>query len=95
VPDPTNPSTGLRIRAFPLGSGPDCGVEGFAASAEQLATSSSGNATFYRTPPLAAGRCGAATQTYSLKVTWLKTGELQARQIDITDGRGIRVDFEF
>jgi hypothetical protein len=30
-----------------------------------------------------------------LKVTWLKTGELQARQIDITDGRGIRVDFEF
>jgi hypothetical protein len=38
---------------------------------------------------------GAATQTYSLKVTWLKTGELQARQIDITDGRGIRVDFEF
>jgi hypothetical protein len=95
VPDPTNPTTGLRIRAFPLGSGPDCGVEGFAASAEQLATSSSGNATFYRTPPLAAGRCGAATQTYSLKVTWLKTGELQARQIDITDGRGIRVDFEF
>jgi hypothetical protein len=95
VPDPTNPNTGLRIRAFTLGSGPQCGVEGLAASAEQLATSSSGTATFYRSPPLAAGRCGAATQTYSLQVTWLRTGQIQKRHIDIADGRGIRVDFAF
>lgn len=95
VPDPTNPISGLRIRAFTLGSGPQCGVEGLAASAEQLATSNSGTATFYRSPPLAAGRCGAATQTYSLQVTWLKIGQIQKRHIHIADGRGIRVDFAF
>jgi hypothetical protein len=92
VPDPTN---NLRIRAFPLGSGPECGVEGFTASAEQLQTSGSGTATFYRTPPLAGGRCGAATQTYSLQVTWLPRNQRQVRHVDIADGRGIRVDFVF
>jgi hypothetical protein len=98
VPNPTSPTTGLRIRAFPLGSaGPECGVEGFAASAEQLATSGSGTATFYRTPPLAGGRCGAATQTYSLQVTWLQPSpdQRQVRHVDIADGRGLRVDFRF
>jgi hypothetical protein len=94
VPDPVH---NLRIRAFPLGSGPECGVEGFTASAEQLQTSSSGTATFYRTPPLAGGRCGAATQTYSLQVTWLQPNpdQRQVRHVDIADGRGIRVDFVF
>jgi hypothetical protein len=97
VPNPTSPTTGLRIRAFPLGSGPECGVKGFAASAEQLATSGSGTATFYRTPPLAGGRCGAATQAYSLQVDWLQPNpdQCQVRHIDIADGRGIRVDFVF
>jgi hypothetical protein len=97
VPDPTNPNTGLRIRAFPTASGPECGVEGFAASAEQLATSGSGTATFYRTPPLAGGRCNAATQEYSLQVTWLQPNpdQRQVRRVDITDGRGLRVDFVF
>jgi hypothetical protein len=92
VADPTH---NLRIRAFPLGSGPECGVEGFTASAEQLATSGSGTATFYRTPPLAGGRCGAATQRYSLQVTWLPRDQRQVRYVDIADGRGIRVDFVF
>jgi hypothetical protein len=92
VADPTH---NLRIRAFPLGSGPECGVEGFAASAEQLQTSSSGTATYYRTPPLAGGRCGAATQTYSLHVDWLQHDQCQVRHVDIADGRGIRVDFVF
>jgi hypothetical protein len=94
VPDPVH---NLRIRAFPLGSGPECGVEGFTASAEQLQPSSSGTATFYRTPPLAGGRCGAATQTYSLQVTWLQPNpdQRQVRHVDIADGRGIRVDFVF
>jgi hypothetical protein len=97
VPNPTSPTTGLRIRAFPLGSGPECGVEGFAASAEQLATSGSGTATFYRTPPLAGGRCGAATQAYSLHVDWSQPNpdQCQVRHVDIADGRGIRVDFVF
>src|SRR5262249_4351978 len=46
VPDP---ASNLVIRAFTLGRGPECGVEGLAASAERLATSSSGLATYYRT----------------------------------------------
>ena len=93
----TDPARNLRIRAFPLGSGPECGVEGFAASAEQLATSGSGTSTFYRTPPLAGGRCGAATQTYSLQVTWLQPSspQRQVRYVDVADGRGLRVDFKF
>jgi hypothetical protein len=92
-----NPTANLRIRAFPTASGPECGVEGFAASTEQLATSGSGTATFYRTPPLAGGRCGAATQEYSLQVTWLQPNpdQRQVRHVNITDGRGIRVDFVF
>lgn len=92
VPDP---ASNLVIRAFTLGRGPECGVEGFAASAEVLGTSSSGVATYYRTPPLAGGRCGAATQSYSLQVTCRCTGVRQTRNIDIADGRGIRVDFGF
>jgi hypothetical protein len=86
-----------QIRAFPLESGPECGVEGFTASAEQLQPSSSGTATFYRTPPLAGGRCGAATQTYSLQVTWLQPNpdQRQVRHVNIADGRGTRVDFVF
>lgn len=59
VPDPER---NLRIRAFSPGAGPDCGIEGFAASAEKLQQASAGTATYYRTPPLAAGRCGAASQ---------------------------------
>jgi|Tabmets5t2r1_1033131.scaffolds.fasta_scaffold13616_1 hypothetical protein len=92
-----NPTTNLRIRAFPTASGPECGVEGFAASAEQLATSGSGTATFYRTPPLAGGRCNAATQEYSLQVTWLQPNpdQMQCRHVNIADGRGVRVDFVF
>jgi len=92
-----NPTSNLRIRAFPTGSGPQCGVEGFAASAEALGTSGSGTATYYRTPPLAGGRCGAATQEYSLQVTWLQPNpdQRQKRLVNIADGRGIRVDFVF
>jgi hypothetical protein len=92
-----NPAANLRIRAFPLASGPECGVEGFAASAEQLQTSGSGTATFYRTPPLAGGRCGAATQAYSLHVTWLQPNPDQelCRHVAVGDGQGIRVDLVF
>src|SRR5205823_4397487 len=54
-----DPQRNLVIRAFSLGSGPECGIEGFAASAERLQPGSSGTATYYRTPPLAAARCVA------------------------------------
>jgi hypothetical protein len=95
VPDPER---NLVIRAFSLGRGPECGVEGFAASAEKLGQGSAGTATYYRTPPLAAGRCGAPSQRYSLQVTCkLPAGSnrRQIKQVDIVRGRGQRIDFAF
>jgi hypothetical protein len=94
VPDPER---NLRIRAFSLGRGPECGVEGFAASAERLEPSRSGTATYYRTPPLAAGRCGAASQRYSIQVTCKlpPRPNRQVRHVDVAKGSRIRVDFAF
>jgi len=94
VPDP---HSNLVIRAFSHGRGPECGVEGFAASAERLAQSSSGTATYYRIPPLAGGRCGATSQRYSIKVTCkLSPGSGPVtKHVDITRGVGKRIDFVF
>ena len=94
VPDPER---NLRIRAFSLGRGPECGIEGFAASAERLQEGRSGTATYYRTPPLAAGRCGAAAQRYSIQVTCLLLpgSNRQVRHVDVTRGHGKRIDFAF
>ena len=95
VPDPER---NLVIRAFSLGRGPECGVEGFAASAERLGQGSAGTATYYRTPPLAAGRCGAASQRYSLQVTCkllAGSNRRQIRHVNIVRGRGWRIDFAF
>ena len=95
VPDPER---NLVIRAFSLGRGPECGVEGFAASAEKLRQGSAGTATYYRTPPLAAGRCGAPFQGYSLQVTCKLPAGSNRRQIehvDIVKARGMRIDFAF
>jgi hypothetical protein len=95
VPDPLDDN--LVIRAFSHGRGPDCGIEGFAASAEKLQQNSSGTATYYRTPPLAAGRCGATYQRYSIKVTCklLPGSGPVTKHVDITRGIGKRIDFAF
>jgi hypothetical protein len=92
-----DPERNLVIRAFSLGSGPECGIEGFAASAERLQPGSSGTATYYRTPPLAAGRCGQASQRYSIQVTCKLAPEpnRQVRHVDVVKSRGKRVDFAF
>jgi hypothetical protein len=94
VPDPER---NLVIRAFTLGRGPECGVEGFAASAERLQQSRSGTATYYRTPPLAAGRCGAASQRYSIQVTCklLPGPNRQVKHVDVAKGSRKRIDFAF
>lgn len=65
----TAPCTGLTtVRAFPLDTyGPACGVEGFSASADVLTASPL--QTWYTVHALAGGRCGAATQSYSIRIT--------------------------
>jgi hypothetical protein len=57
-----------RIRAFSLGRGPDCGIEGFATGPDEIGTASSGTSDYFRIDALAGGRCGAAYQPYTVYV---------------------------
>ena len=59
------------VRAFPADTvGTNCGIEGFSASSDGLdPRARAGAATYYRINALAGGRCGAAAQTYSPRVT--------------------------
>lgn len=56
------------VRVFPYGSGPDCGVEGFSASADGLDPTAA-QGTYFRVDAIAGGRCGAPDQLYSLRVS--------------------------
>lgn len=94
-----DPSLITRVRAFSHGRGPDCGVEGLAASADQLGYSASLDATYYRVDALAGGRCGASSQGYTLYID-CKCGTngaviTQSRAIAISQAAGIRVDIGF
>jgi len=94
-----DPALITRVRAFTQGRGPECGVEGLAASADQLGYSASLDATYYRIDALAGGRCGAATQRYTLYLD-CKCGAngatiTQSRVVDVADGGGLRVDIAF
>ena len=64
------PCVGITtVRAFPADTfGPACGIEGFSASPDTLFTTPL-NGTRYIVGALAGGRCGAATQVYSLRIT--------------------------
>jgi hypothetical protein len=94
-----DPALITRVRAFSHGRGPECGVEGLAASADQLGYSASSDATYYRIDALAAGRCGAPTQTYTLYVDCAcgAGGAVIKRSsvIDVADGKGLRVDIVY
>jgi hypothetical protein len=85
----------LTVRAFTTGSGPDCGVEGFSASADSLAVSSTGTKTYYRIDGLAGGRCNAPNQRYSVKVTCTCTGTTLSAYADIVTGAGLGLNFGF
>jgi hypothetical protein len=91
------PQNITRVRAFTHGRGPECGVEGFSAAEDELGYSGSLDATWYEIGFLAAGRCGAATQTYTVYVDCLCGGatRTQSRVLDIANGRYPRVDIEF
>jgi hypothetical protein len=87
-----------RMRAFPVTNGPVCGVEGFSASADVLATGASG-ATYYRLDHLAAGQCGAPRQRYVIQAdcrTFCGTSVRSLRRYaDVVRGRGTRLDLSF
>jgi hypothetical protein len=94
-----DPALITRVRAFTHGRGPECGVEGLAASADRLGYSASLDATYYRIDALAGGRCGAPTQTYTVYLDCAcgAGGAVitQSRVIDVADGKGLRVDIAF
>jgi hypothetical protein len=97
-----DPTKITRVRAFSTGSGPDCGVEGFQADADELAYSGTLDATYYRLDALAGQRCGAASQQYQVTIECTdvcgQAGPRSLQQfVDIVDGalNGKRVDFAF
>ncbi|HZM80720.1 MAG TPA: hypothetical protein VFC19_33775 [Candidatus Limnocylindrales bacterium] len=91
------PENITRVRAFTHGRGPECGVEGFSAAADELGYSASLDATWYEVGFLAAGRCGAATQTYTLYWDCVCGGvkRTQSRVVDVAKGAYPRVDISF
>ena len=93
------PENITRGRAFTLASGPECGIEGFSASADVKTYSASLDATYYRVAYLAGGRCGADSQRYELQIDCSSfCGQAKRtieRQIDISQGSGVRVDIPF
>jgi hypothetical protein len=93
------PENITRVRAFTQASGPECGVEGFSASADALAYSQSLDATYYRIAYLAGGRCGATGQRYTLHFDCTTfcgaTKRTVTREVDISQGEGDRVDIPF
>ena len=72
-------------------------MEGFAASAERLGPSGSGRATYYRTPPLAGGRCATTSSATRIKVSLqVRAGiEHDDQGHQYHGGRGRRIDFAF
>lgn len=89
-----------RTRAFTRGSGPECGVEGFSAGADELGISTSGTKTWYKINWLAGGRCGAATQRYSIQID-CGNGFCGApvvtmqRDIEVADGAGVALSYDY
>ena len=95
------PCAGITaVRAFPLATrGPDCGVEGFSASADVLQALP--GRTSYAVHALAGGRCGAATQAYSIRITCAVACGAAVRTVSpaqrpaVRAGAGTRADVSF
>jgi hypothetical protein len=85
----------LRFRAFALGQGPQCGIEGFSASADRVAVSSTGTKTYYRLDALAGARCDTATQRYSIHAECTCRSGFLAKYVDIGTNSKIGLNFAF
>jgi len=87
-----------RVRAFP-GLGAACGVEGYSAAADQLASAAGPDRTYYRLNYLAGGQCGAPAQAYSFQVTCVAVCGAAARTlvklVSVKKGQWPRFDVAF
>jgi hypothetical protein len=88
-----------QMRAFPTGLGPECGVEGFSASADELAPSSNPKlGTYYNIGHLAGGRCGAKDQEYDLYAFCRNSCgpgvRVIRKTVKVPTNQGIRVDLD-
>src|SRR5262249_33844798 len=93
---PVPPTQVTRVRAWSEGRGPECGIEGFSASAHVLGTGASG-ATYYLIDYLEGGRCGAPSQRYRLYMDVMCGGvkRTQKKYADVVTGHRPRVDWAF
>ena len=91
------------VRVFPYGSGPDCGVEGFSASADGLDPTAA-QGTYFRVNAVAGGRCGAPDQEYAVRITCVSacgpnpTGgpsRVLGHDVRVRTGTGVQTDFAF
>lgn len=92
-----DPSQITRMRAFPRRGGAECGIEGFTASADQIAKSTSRPATYYRLDHLAGGRCGQATQPYTIHADCTCGGVKRTvvTIAEVASGRGTGLNLSF
>ncbi len=76
------------VRVFPRRAGAGCGVEGFSASPDQLFVT--GGRTRYVSDHIAGGRCGAASQTYDVRITCVCGGTslLKRQLLEVATGKG-------
>lgn len=92
-----DPKNITRARAFPRTPGAQCGIEGFSASADQIAISATGTKTYYRLDYLAGGKCGAATQRYVIQIDCVCGGVKRtlSREVDVATGRATGLHHSF
>jgi len=85
-----------RVRAWSNGHGPECGIEGYNASATLLA--SVGGATTYRVDYLEGGRCNAPSQSYRLYMDVLCGGAkktIKMPDVAVVGGKTTPLDWAF
>lgn len=92
---PAPPETVTRVRAWSEELGPACGIQGFSASAHELAAGNGG--TFYRISYLAAGQCNAPSQEHRLYMDVVCGGSTksQKKYVSIVKGMSIPLDWAF
>ena len=82
-----NPAN-LVVRVFPRSAGSACGIEGFSAAPDQAFVT--GARTRYVSDHIAGGRCGAASQTYDVRITCRCGGTslLKRTLLTVATGKG-------
>jgi hypothetical protein len=88
------PSGIAAIRVWARDGGSSCGVQGFAASADDVRVSTA-TQTYYLVQELAGGQCNAPSQSYRLDIT-LVGHPTQSKYVEISNGAVVgAVNFHF